>query len=107
MVACSLHAKTELDGKWYKVGTNWQIYLNINSNKEGQFLEQYIKVADNQNLIYKRKIHKSWFGKTYTYTEYDGKLYKSVLKYVDVETIIYGHELYKKYYLPRDFLKGN
>ena len=58
-----MHAKSELNGKWYKVGTNWQIYLNINSTKEGQVLEQYIKVADNQNLIYSRKIHKSWFGK--------------------------------------------
>ena len=107
LLVCSLYAKTELNGKWYKVGTNWQIYLNINSTKEGQVLEQYIKVADNQNLIYSRKIHKSWFGKTYTNTEYEGKLYKSILKYVDGETIIYGNELYKKYDLPRDFLKGN
>ena len=88
LLVCSLYAKTEFNGKWYKVGTNWQIYLNINSTKEGQVLEQYIKVADNQNLIYSRKIHKSWFGITYTNTEYEGKLYKSVLKYVDGETII-------------------
>jgi len=107
LLVCSLYGKTELNGKWYKVGTNWQIYLNINSTKEGQILEQYIKVADNQNLIYSRKIHKSLFGKTYTNTEYEGKLYESVLKHVDGETIIYGNELNKKYDLPRDFLKGN
>ena len=107
LLVCSLHAKTELNGKWYKVGTNWQIYLNIIPTVEGQILEQYIKVADSQNLIYSRKIYKSWFGKTYTNVEYNGKLYKSDLKYVDSETIIYGNELYKKYDLPRDFLKGN
>ena len=107
IVVCSLHAKTELNGKWYKVGTNWQIYININPTNDGQILEQYIKVADNQNLIFSRKIHKSWFGKTYTNIEYDGKIYKSDLKYVDGETIIYGNELYRKYELPRDFLKGN
>ena len=107
LLVCSLYAKNELNGKWYKVGTNWQIYININTAKETQTLEQYIKVADNQNLIYSRKIHKSWFGKTYTNTEYNGKLYKSTLEYVDGETIIYGNELYKKYNLPRDFLKGN
>jgi len=102
-----LCAKTELNGKWYKVGTNWQIYININHSKDGQTLEQYIKVADNQNLIFSRKIHKSLFGKTYTNIEYNGKIYKSDLKYVDAETIIYGNELYRKYELPRDFLKGN
>ena len=107
LLACSLYANTELIGKWYKVGTNWQIYININTIKEGQILEQYIKVADKQNLIYSKKIHKNWFGKTYTNTEYNGKLYKSTLKHVDGETIIYGNELYKKYDLPRDFLKGN
>ena len=57
--------------------------------------------------MYSRKIHKSWFGITFTEIEYEGKLYKSVLKHVDGETIIYGNELYKKYDLPRDFLKGN
>ncbi len=107
ILICSLCAKPELNGKWYKVGTNWQIYINIISTIEGQVLEQYIKVADNQNLIYSRKINKSWFGKTYTNTEYEGKLYKSIIKHVDGETIIYGNELYKKYGLPRDFLKGN
>lgn len=107
LLVCSLHAKTELNGKWYKVGTNWQIYINIISNDYGQILEQYIKIADNQNLMYSRKIHKSWLGITFTEIEYEGKLYKSVLKYVDGETIIYGNELYKKYDLPRDFLKGN
>ena len=107
IVVCSLHANAELNGKWYKVGTNWQIYININTTKDGQILEQYIKVADNQNLIFSRKIHKSWFGKIYTNIEYDGKIYKSDLKYVDGETIIYGNELYRKYELPRDFLKGN
>jgi len=107
LLVCSLYAKTEFNGKWYKVGTNWQIYINISSNKDGQILEQYIKIADNQNLMHSRKIHKSWLGRTFTKIEYEGKLYKSVLKYVDVETIIYGNELYKKYDLPRDFLKGN
>ena len=106
-LVCSLCAKTELNGKWHKVGTNWQIYININSTNDGQILEQYIKVADNQNLIFTRKIYKSWFGKTYTNIEYDGKIYKSDLKYVEAKTIIYGNELYRKYELPRDFLKGN
>ena len=57
---CSLQAKAEFDGKWYKLGTNWQIYINITSTKEGQILEQYMKVADNQNLVYSKKkiIHK-------------------------------------------------
>ena len=107
LLVCSLYAKTELNGKWYKVGTNWQIYLNIKSTTEGQILEQYIKIADNQNLIYARKIHKSWFGKRYTNIEYNGKSYRSDLKNIDGETIIYSNELYKKYDLPRDFLKGN
>ena len=107
LLVCSLYAKTELNGKWYKVGTNWQIYINIKPTKEGQILEQYIKVADNQNLIFSRKIHKSWFGKIYTNVKYNGKIYESDLKHVDAETIIYGNELYRKYELPRDFLKGN
>ena len=107
ILLCILEAKTEFNGKWYKLGINWQIYININSTIEGQILEQFIKVANNQNLIYSRKINKSWLGKTYTNTEYEGKLYRSIIKYVDGETIIYGNELYKKYDLPRYFLKGN
>jgi hypothetical protein len=104
---CSLQAKTEFDGKWYKLGTNWQIYINITSTNEGQILEQYMKVADNQNLVYTKKIHKNWLGKVYTKTNYLGKSYKSGIKYIDDKTIMYGNELYKKYDLPRDFLKGN
>ncbi len=57
---CSLQAKTEFDGKWYKLGTNWQIYINITSTSEGQILEQYMKVADNQNLVYSKKIGSTW-----------------------------------------------
>ncbi len=107
LTICSLHAKNELDGKWYKLGTNWQIYLNINSTSKYQVLEQYMKVADNQNLIYSRKIYKNWLGKIYTKTNYLGKSYNSEIKFIDEKTIIYGNELYKRYDLPRDFLKGN
>ena len=87
---CSLQAKGEFDGKWYKLGTNWQIYINITSTNEGQILEQYMKVADNQNLVYTKKIHKNWLGKVYTKTNYLGKSYKSGIKYIDDKTIMYG-----------------
>ena len=106
-VICALCGESVLDGKWYKVGTNWQIYVNIKTSKDGQILEQYIKLADNQNLIHSKKVYKNWLGRLYTITEYQGKSYKSFIKLIDVQTIMYGNELYKKYDLPRDFLKGN
>ena len=95
-----------LDGKWYKVGTNWQIYVNIKTSNDGQILEQYIKLADNQEFDSFKKSLQNWLGR-YTSTEYRGKSYKSFINLIDVQTIIYGNELYKKYDLPRDFLKGN
>lgn len=104
---CLLEGQNELDGKWYKDRTNWQIYLKINTSNDGQILEEYIKVADKQNLIYSRKVHKKWLGKTYTLTQYKGKSYKTELILIDDKTILYGNDLYKKYDLPRDFLKGS
>ena len=106
-VICVLCGESDLDGKWYKVGTNWQIYVNIKSSKDGQILEQYIKLADSQDLVHSKKVHKSWLGRKYTSIEYGGKTYKSFINLIDVQTIMYGNELYKKYDLPRDFLKGN
>ena len=106
-VICVLCGESDLDGKWYKVGTNWQIYVNFKTSNDGQILEQYIKLADNQNLIHSKKVYKNWLGRLYTNTEYRGKSYKSFIKLIDVQTIMYGNELYKKYDLPRDFLKGN
>ena len=104
---CLLEGQNELDGKWYKDRTNWQIYLKINTSNDGQILEEYIKVADKQNLIYTRKVHKKWLGKPYTLTQYKGKSYKTELILIDDKTILYGNDLYKKYDLPRDFLKGS
>ena len=104
---CLLEGQNELDGKWYKDRTNWQIYLKINTSNDGQILEEYIKVADKQNLIYSRKVHKKWLGKPYTLTQYKGKSYKTELILIDDKTILYGNDLYKKYDLPRDFLKGS
>ena len=60
---CLIKGQNELDGKWYKDRTNWQIYIKINTSNDGQMLEEYIKVADKQNLIYSRKVHKKWLGK--------------------------------------------
>ena len=74
---------------------------------EAKKLEEYMKVADKQNLIYSRKVHKKWLRKPYTLTKYKGKSYKTELKLIDDETILYGNDLYKKYDLPRDFLKGS
>lgn len=107
MLFCVLNGQSELNGKWYKDRTNWKIYLNINTSIDGQILEEYIKVADKQNLIYSRKIHKKWLGDPFTVTEYKGKSYNTKLKLIDHKTILYGNDLYKKYDLPRDFLKGN
>ena len=104
---CLIKGQNELDGKWYKDRTNWQIYLKINTSNDGQILEEYMKVADKQNLIYSRKVYKKWLRKPYTLTKYKGKSYKTKLKLIDDETILYGNDLYKKYDLPRDFLKGS
>ena len=104
---CLIKRQNELDGKWYKDRTNWQIYLKINTSNDGQILEEYMKVADKQNLIYSRKVYKKWLRKPYTLTKYKGKSYKTELKLIDDETILYGNDLYKKYDLPRDFLKGS
>ena len=107
MMFCLIKGQNELDGKWYKDRTNWQIYLKINTSNDGQILEEYMKVADKQNLIYSRKVYKKWLRKPYTLTEYKGKSYKTELKLIDNKTILYGNDLYKKYDLPRDFLKGS
>ena len=107
IMICLIKGQNELDGKWYKDRTNWQIYLKINTSNDGQILEEYMKVADKQNLIHSRKVHKKWLGKPYTLTEYKGKSYKTELKLIDNKTILYGNDLYKKYDLPRDFLKGS
>ena len=45
---CFITGQNELDGKWYKDRTNWQIYLKINTSNDGQILEEYIKIADKQ-----------------------------------------------------------
>tara|TARA_B100000965_G_scaffold175155_1_gene146121 strand:- start:310 stop:657 length:348 start_codon:yes stop_codon:yes gene_type:complete len=95
------------NGKWYKVGTNWQLYINIYETPKGKFLEQYLKISDSQNLLFKKEIIKPWIGLYYTKTEHMGKSYRSRLKRIDDKTILYGKELYKKYSLPNDFLKGN
>ena len=102
-----LTGQDHFQGKWYKVGTNWQIYLNITKNNEGLILDQYMRVSDNQNLLSSKKIFKQWYGSYYTKTDYMGKVYNTKLKLIDKKTILYGDELYQKYDLPRDFLKGN
>ena len=85
---CLLEGQNELDGKWYKDRTNWQIYLKINTSNDGQCLEEYIKVADKQNLIYSRKVYKKWLRKPYTLTKYKGKSYKTELKLIDDEILV-------------------
>tara|TARA_Y100000780_G_C13396693_1_gene306404 strand:- start:217 stop:567 length:351 start_codon:yes stop_codon:yes gene_type:complete len=99
--------QSHFNDKWYKVGTNWQVYIYIYETPKGQFLEQYLKISDGQNLLFKKKIIKPWIGSSYTKTEYLGKSYNSKLKLIDNKTILYGQEVYKKYVLPNDFLKGN
>ena len=99
--------QSHFNDKWYKVGTNWQVYIYIYETPKGQFLEQYLKIADGQNLLFKKKIIKPWIGESYTKTEYLGKSYNSKLKLIDNKTILYGQEVYKQYVLPNDFLKGN
>jgi hypothetical protein len=107
IIFCFLNGQNELNGKWYKDRTNWKIYLNINTSNEGQTLDQYIKVGDKQNLIYSKKIYKQWLGMPFTLTEYEGESYKTKLKFIDDKTILYGNDIYKKYDLPKNFLKGN
>ena len=99
--------QSNFNGKWYKVGTNWQIYINIYETSEGQFLDQYMKVSDNQNLLSTKELIQSWIGATYTQTEYAGNVYNIKLKQIDDRSILYGGEVYRQYELPRDFLKGN
>tara|TARA_B110000263_G_scaffold13394_1_gene11203 strand:- start:593 stop:940 length:348 start_codon:yes stop_codon:yes gene_type:complete len=99
--------QSKFNGKWYKVGTNWQVYIYIYETPQGKFLEQYLKITDSQNLLFKKKVINPWVGLSYTETEYMGKSYNSKLKRIDDKTILYGQELYKKYILPKDFLKGN
>jgi len=101
------HAQNKLNGKWYKVGTNWQVYINIIESEDGQILKEYMQIADNQNLISTKPIFKQWMGSSFTKTVYMGRVYNTKLKIIDDKTILYGEELYQRYDLPRDFLKGN
>jgi len=102
-----LYGQSHFNGKWYKVGTNWQVYINIFETSEGQFLEQYMKIANNQNLLFKKIIIKPWIGESYTKTKYLDKSYNTELKLIDDKTILYGQEVYQQYVLPDDFLKAN
>ena len=83
------------------------MHIYIFETSEGQFLEQYMKIANNQNLLFKKKIIKPWIGESYTKTEYLDKSYNTELKLIDDETILYGQEVYRQYVLPDDFLKAN
>ena len=102
-----MFGQAHFNGKWYKVGTNWQVYINIYETSEGQFLERYMKVSDNQNLLSTKEIIQPWIGASYTQTEYSGNIYNAKLKQIDDKSILYGGEIYRQYELPRDFLKGN
>ena len=102
-----LFGQALFNGKWYKVGTNWLVYINIYETSEGQFLERYMKVSDNQNLLSTKEIIQPWIGDSYTQTEYSGNIYNAKLKQIDDKSILYGGEIYRQYELPRDFLKGN
>ena len=51
-----VYGQNHFNGKWYKVGTNWQVYIKIFESSEGQFLEQYMKIANKQNLLFKKII---------------------------------------------------
>ena len=102
-----LYGQSHFNGKWYKVGTNWQVYINIIDTSEGQFLDQYMKVSDNQNLLSTKELIQPWIGAAYTQTEYSGNVYNIKLKQIDDRSILYGGEVYRQYELPRDFLKGN
>ena len=105
-----IYGQNHFNGKWYKVGTNWQVYIKIFESSEGQFLEQYMKIGKNQNLLFTKKIINPWIGDSYTKTDYVSKKYNTkydYLKLIDDKTILYGQEKYQQYVLPRDFLKGN
>ena len=52
-----MFGQTHFNGKWYKVGTNWQVYINIFEKSNGQVLEHYMKVSDNQNLLSTKNIN--------------------------------------------------
>ena len=106
-LCCFAYSQPHFNGKWYKVGTNWQVYINIFEKSNGQVLEHYMKVSDNQNLLFTKNIIKPWIGSSYTETNYSGKIFRTKIKRIDSKSILYGGEVYRQYELPRDFLKGN
>ena len=66
-----------------------------------------MKIANKQNLLFKKIIIKPWIGESYTKTEYLDKSYNTELKLIDDKTILYGQEVYQQYVLPDGFLKAN
>ena len=88
-----VYGQSHFNGKWYKVGTNWQVHINIFETSEGQFLEQYMKIANNQNLLFKKKIIKPWIGESYTKTEYLDKSYNTAIHHSPSPTNHYQSQL--------------